>query len=99
MIDAIHHAANAARSRSLSVAQELLEAGGVDREAGFFVALEALLEVLPAFAEVHGSGTERETWPPRATTSRRSTVSTGWPTPTRSTSPRSSELWKDWAGD
>ena len=47
MIDAIHHAANAARSRSLSAAQELLEAGGVDREAGFFVALEALLEVLP----------------------------------------------------
>ena len=47
MIDAIHHAAYAARSRSLSAARELLEGGGVDREAGFFVALEALLEVLP----------------------------------------------------
>ena len=47
MIDAIHHAANAARSRSLSAAQELIEEGGADREAGFFVALEALLEVLP----------------------------------------------------
>ena len=47
MIDAIHHAANAARARSLSAAQELIEEGGADREAGFFVALEALLEVLP----------------------------------------------------
>ncbi len=47
MIDAIHHAANVARSRSLSAARELMEEGGVDREAGFFVALEALLEVLP----------------------------------------------------
>ena len=47
MIDAIHHAAHVARSRSLSAAQELLESAGPDREAGFFVALEALLEVLP----------------------------------------------------
>ena len=47
MIDAIHHAAHVARSRSLSAAQELLESAGADREAGFFVALEALLEVLP----------------------------------------------------
>ena len=47
MIDAIHHAAHAARSRSLQEAQELIEHGGADREAGFFVALEALLEVLP----------------------------------------------------
>ena len=31
----------------MSAARELLEGGGVDREAGFFVALEALLEVLP----------------------------------------------------
>lgn len=47
MIDAIHHAANVARSHSLSVAQELMENSGADGEAGFFVALEALLEVLP----------------------------------------------------
>ena len=47
MIDAIHHAAHAARSRSLTTAQELLAGSGTDREAGFFVALEALLEVLP----------------------------------------------------
>ncbi len=47
MIDAIHHAANVARSRSLAAARELVEQGGADGEAGFFVALEALLEVLP----------------------------------------------------
>ena len=47
MIDAIHHAANVARSRSVSAAQEMLGDGGVEQEAGFFVALEALLEVLP----------------------------------------------------
>ncbi len=47
MIDSIHHAAHVARSRSLSTAQELIESAGADREAGFFVALEALLEVLP----------------------------------------------------
>ena len=47
MIDAIHHAAYLARTRSVSAGQELLGIGGVEREAGFFVALEALLEVLP----------------------------------------------------
>ena len=47
MIDAIHHAANVARSRSLAAAKELVEQGGADGEASFFVALEALLEVLP----------------------------------------------------
>ena len=47
MIDAIHHAAYVARSRSLSAAQEMLESAGADRDASFFVALEALLEVLP----------------------------------------------------
>ena len=47
MIDAIHHAAHVARSRSLSAAQELIESAGADRDTGFFVALEALLEVLP----------------------------------------------------
>ena len=47
MIDALHHAAHAARSRSLGAARELMEAGAVHEEASFFVALEALLEVLP----------------------------------------------------
>ncbi len=47
MIDAIHHAAHAARTRSLEAARELLEEARVDREPGFFPALEAALEVLP----------------------------------------------------
>ncbi|MCY4119434.1 MAG: DUF1156 domain-containing protein, partial [Acidobacteria bacterium] len=55
MIDAIHHAAHAARSRSLATAQELLAGSGADREAGFFVALEALLEVLPPSGKFTGA--------------------------------------------
>jgi putative DNA methylase len=47
MIDAIHHAAYFARSRSLESARELLYRAGVDTEAAFFAALEAVLEVLP----------------------------------------------------
>ena len=47
MIDAIHHAANMARVRSLSAAQEMLAKALVDREPRFFAALEAVLEVLP----------------------------------------------------
>jgi putative DNA methylase len=47
MIDAIHHAAYFARSRSLESARELLHRAGVDSEAAFFAALEAVLEVLP----------------------------------------------------
>jgi len=47
MIDAIHHAAYFARSRSLESARELLHRAGVDSEATFFAALEAVLEVLP----------------------------------------------------
>lgn len=47
MIDALHHAANAARSRSLQAARELLDKAGVADEPGFLVALEAVLEVLP----------------------------------------------------
>ncbi|MDE0441393.1 MAG: DUF1156 domain-containing protein [Gammaproteobacteria bacterium] len=55
MIDAIHHAANIARSRSVSAAQEMLRDGGVERDAGFFVALEALLEVLPPSGRFTGA--------------------------------------------
>jgi adenine-specific DNA methylase len=47
MIDAIHHAACFARTRSLESARELLHRAGVDSEAAFFAALEAVLEVLP----------------------------------------------------
>lgn len=47
MIDAIHHAAYFARTRSLESARELLHRAGVDSEAAFFAALEAVLEVLP----------------------------------------------------
>jgi len=47
MIDAIHHAAYFARSRSLESARELLHRAGVDGEPTFFAALEAVLEVLP----------------------------------------------------
>ena len=47
MIDAIHHAANMARVRSLAAAQEMLANALVDQDARFFVALEAVLEVLP----------------------------------------------------
>ena len=47
MIDAIHHAANMARVRSLAAAQEMLAATLVDQDPRFFAALEAVLEVLP----------------------------------------------------
>ena len=47
MIDAIHHAANTARLRSLAAARELLEQVRVAEDPQFFAALEAILEVLP----------------------------------------------------
>ena len=47
MIDAVHHGANWARMRSLAAAQEMLSNALVDRDARFFAALEAVLEVLP----------------------------------------------------
>ncbi|OFW27622.1 MAG: hypothetical protein A3H27_02430, partial [Acidobacteria bacterium RIFCSPLOWO2_02_FULL_59_13] len=47
MIDAIHHAAHAARSRTLDAARELLQKHRVDTEPAFLSALEAVLEVLP----------------------------------------------------
>ncbi len=58
MIDAIHHAANMARRRSLATARDFLRDSGIDREPGFFVALEALLEVLPPSSKF--TGTERQ---------------------------------------
>ena len=47
MIDAIHHAAHVARTRSLQAARELLAEARADRDPRFFAALEAVLEVLP----------------------------------------------------
>ena len=48
MIDAIHHAAHAARTRTLEAARELLAKAHVDRDPAFFTAFEAVLEqVLP----------------------------------------------------
>ena len=47
MIDAVHHAANMARIRSLGAARELLEGALVEENPRFFAALEAVLEVLP----------------------------------------------------
>ena len=47
MIDAVHHAANTARLRSLAAARELLERGRAAEDPRFFAALEAVLEVLP----------------------------------------------------
>ena len=47
MIDAIHHAAHAARSHTLDAARELLQKHRVDTDPAFLSALEAVLEVLP----------------------------------------------------
>ena len=47
MIDAVHHAANMARIRSLGAARELLGGALVEENPRFFAALEAVLEVLP----------------------------------------------------
>lgn len=47
MIDALHHAAHAARTRTLDAARELLQKARVDTDAAFLTALEAVLEVLP----------------------------------------------------
>ena len=47
MIDALHHAAYAARARSLAAAAELVAKTGMDQEPRFFTALEAVLETLP----------------------------------------------------
>ena len=69
MIDAIHHAANIARSRTLDAAREMLAETLADQDPRFFAALEAVLEVLPvsrAFSgielegDVAGSGSDFE---------------------------------------
>jgi putative DNA methylase len=47
MLDVLHHAAHAARTRSLEAARELLEKGEWLHKPEFHVALQAVLEVLP----------------------------------------------------
>lgn len=47
MIDAIHHLAYAARSRSLNAAREMLEKSNLMQNASFLTAFETVLEVLP----------------------------------------------------
>ena len=47
MIDALHHAAYQARTKTLEAARELLERAGVMGDANFRPAMQAILEVLP----------------------------------------------------
>ncbi len=54
MIDAIHHAANAARNRGLDAARDLLAKSGTADEPAFLKALEAVLEVLPPSKQFTG---------------------------------------------
>ncbi|WP_407530866.1 DUF1156 domain-containing protein [Methylobacterium oryzisoli] len=54
MIDAVHHAANLARTRTLQAAAEMLAKVQVDKETAFLAALEAVLEVLPVSKQFSG---------------------------------------------
>ncbi|MBR8839056.1 MAG: DUF1156 domain-containing protein [Stigonema ocellatum SAG 48.90 = DSM 106950] len=54
MIDALHHAANRARSHGLEAAQKLLESNQVDKNPDFQTALLAILEVLPVSSTYTG---------------------------------------------
>ena len=47
MIDALHHAAYQARTKTLEAARELLERAGIMGDANFRPAMQAMLEVLP----------------------------------------------------
>ena len=60
MIDAVHHAAHTARTRSLQAARELLAEAQADRDPRFFAALEAVLEVLPVSRAFTGIDVEGE---------------------------------------
>lgn len=55
MIDALHHAAYAARTRTLQAAKEMLEENALLKEPAFVAALEATLEVLPLPREFEGA--------------------------------------------
>jgi adenine-specific DNA methylase len=63
MIDAIHHIAQRARTRTIDNARELLEEQRLLDEPAFLSALEAVLEVLPAsktFTKVNSTSEETE---------------------------------------
>ncbi len=47
MLDALHHAAHMARTRTLNAAKDLIDQTGLAAEPRFLTALEAVLEVLP----------------------------------------------------
>jgi putative DNA methylase len=47
MIDALHHAAHQARTRTLEAAREMLERAGLLNDGNFSTAMQAVLEVLP----------------------------------------------------
>lgn len=47
MLDALHHAAQRARSRGVAAALELVQHNSLDTDPKFLLALEAMLEVLP----------------------------------------------------
>ena len=54
MIDAVHHAANSARLRSLAAARDLLTNARVDQDPRFLASLEAVLEILPLSTSITG---------------------------------------------
>ena len=60
MIDALHHAANLARVRTLAAAREMLEGALAARDPRFLAALEAVLEVLPISRAFTGIDLEGE---------------------------------------
>jgi len=55
MIDALHHAAHQARSKTLEAGRELLERAGVLADQNFIPALQAILEVLPVGTAFSGT--------------------------------------------
>ena len=54
MIDAVHHAANLARLRSLAAARDMLANAQMDRDPRFLASLEAVLEILPVSTSITG---------------------------------------------
>lgn len=50
MVDAVHHAANLGRTRTLDAAKELVEKNGLAGDPAFLTSLKAVLEVLPVSA-------------------------------------------------
>lgn len=60
MLDALHHAAQRARSRGAAAALELVQHNGLDSDPKFLLALEALLEVLPVPPGLRGEAGDAE---------------------------------------